>query len=305
MSASLRFQQSMRADVLGTVRMGKSFDALLRPGAKVLDVQTSGNRRTTDYDLNGDGKSDLILSETLGADGKVIGRSFDVFEAGGRSFIAYDNNNDGKIDAFSRQARGEYDYFGDTNRDGKTDDQSVTHVHKGRVTSSHAIIDTNHDGKADLYSAGKPAKKGQAVAKALTLPTVGDVLGKSVASVLAGATQLDSMTSNGARAIDYDLDGDGKADLSEYDFLDASGNVSSRSLTVIGQGASFSDTNHDGTIDDVSLNQADGSSLSQFDANGDGKVDNNYVWAKDGSYSDQFDENHDGFIDWISSTKKI
>ena len=304
MSSSLRFQQSLRAGQLGTVRMGKSFDALITPGAKVLGTQTTGAGRTTRYDLNGDGQADLLEVDTLDSAGKVTRRELSTTVETSRGQATYtidDWNNDGKIDGLRRVIGTHDDYLGDTNHDGKTDQQVKGLRHASGITRSHSLLDTDGDGRPDATEDTRRGYKHEQMAQPIAVGSFGSVLGKSVNGLLAGARVLERTTEPNGQVVRYDLDGDGQADLYEEDFASSFG---TRRSFHFATGGAFEDSNGDGTVDLASQVRADGSLERQQDVNGDGKVDLDSV-QKGAVTVKTSDTDGDGYVDWVTTRTQL
>ena len=308
MSKTYRFTQSMRAPLFGTVRLGQRFGGRIPSNAKLLSRVTQQYERDTTYDLNGDGKADLTLTEQLEA-GKVTGRRLTVTEdgpKGPRSWTIVDANLDGKIDTFQHRTRSTFISTADGNFDGKADAQENQRLRKdGSISSEADFNDFDEDGHPNWVTESRTGTRRD------RMPNVARGFGAVQLDMKASALipdggKLLSSTRKPTDQIDvYDSNGDGVGDLTVItDFL-GDGSVAQRSYElfdpanptrVLGEAT---DSFGDGVIDRVDFTDPSGVSWTVNDQNEDGKIDSVGSMGPHRNLS-WFDDDQDGRADWIT-----
>ena len=308
--STFSFRKALVARNLGTVRMGGSFDKLLAK-AKALGTTRKDESRITQLDLNADGIADAKLDEFLEpTSGKVTRRELTETVKGATVTIG-DENADGRIDHLARQG-GKLGFIADDrDLDGHTDEQWNI---AGRA--AHFFRDNDSDGKADWREdqrAGTRADRFDAAPTVAGLPTL--ALGAVASSVLpANARKLAQTTTNASQVTLWDLDADGKADVTETAQLqNGQAYVSAFSVTepsgangAPGKTLTFN-VGGDGKIESEDVDGG-GAHVELHDINRDGKVDAELVNAADGSGSWKVDGESGptgGKIDWVQTWSAI
>lgn len=152
-------QRSATLPHLGRVRMGQRFEGLVPPAEKAISrEQVSPQQVSTFYDLDGNGRADVVLYELSDSpDSPVTLRGLRAaadFE-GGNSPRFKVEERDGRVSAIAREYEGVYVSLGDFDGDGRSDSVLMTHGEAGKPGASHAFVaDENFDGRVDRINFG-------------------------------------------------------------------------------------------------------------------------------------------------------
>jgi hypothetical protein len=158
MSSNIRLRNSMWVKPFARVQIGMKLDSLLKDAVVVGETRSHGsfNFRTRQFDNNGDGKADFVLSEVQQKDGPVIRRRIS-FQRDGRSFTAGDTTADGsgRIDELYWNRDNQIRLgFVDRNEDRRAD----WNYHREAGTRRD-LYDDNFDGTIDREERSWPTKQ--------------------------------------------------------------------------------------------------------------------------------------------------